>query len=156
MDEGQDVAAAGTAGENDTAEAQSSMLPPLGRDAILGADDIQVQWVAVPEWKGSVLVKGMSGRQLSAFQDSLMEEKKNGERKSSLMDFHAKLAAMCIVYPDSHDRMFSAADVAKLSQRSGAALMRVCEVAQKLSGMTKADVDSLVADLKNDPGAASS
>lgn len=136
-------------------DAAPAQLTPLTRDAILGAQDIKTEWVAVPEWGGAVLVKGMTGRQRDAFEESLLEEKK-GERKTSLRDFRAKLVAASVVYPESHDRMFSQSDVAKLSERSAAALARVCDVAQRLSGMTKDDVDDMVADLKNGRSAASS
>ena len=47
----------------------------LGKKAILAAQDIPTEPVAVPEWGGEVLVRGLSGADRDAFEASVVEQK---------------------------------------------------------------------------------
>ena len=50
----------------------------LSRDDILKAADNEPEEVDVPEWGGSVLVRGMTGRERDAFEVSLMQPGRRG------------------------------------------------------------------------------
>lgn len=113
----------------------------LTRDQILAAPDLPREEVDVPEWGGSVLVSGLSGTDRDAFEASIVEVQ-GSERKMDLENIRAKLVARSIV-DDAGQRLFSDADVRKLGAKSAVALQRVFEVAQRLSGLTPADVKEL-------------
>ena len=77
----------------------------LSRDTILQREDIVTEDVEVPEWSGTVRVRGMSGVERDAFEASLIEQSvANGQRKrrnqtatkSNLANVRAKLCAWCI------------------------------------------------------------
>ena len=54
----------------------------LSRDTILQREDIKTEDVEVPEWGGTVRVRGMSGVERDAFEASLIEQPAaNGQRK---------------------------------------------------------------------------
>ena len=54
----------------------------LSRDAILQREDIKTEDVEVPEWGGTVRVRGMSGVERDAFEASLIEQPRaNGSAK---------------------------------------------------------------------------
>ena len=54
----------------------------LSRDTILQREDIVTEDVEVPEWSGTVRVRGMSGVERDAFEASLIEQPvANGQRK---------------------------------------------------------------------------
>lgn len=116
----------------------------LSRDAILGASDLDTEEVEVPEWGGTVLVRGLSGNERDKLEESIT---KNG--KVSLDSFSAKLAAASIV-DDNGDRMFSQSDVKKLGQKSARALNRVQAAAQRLSRISDEDVAELAGN--SEPG----
>ena len=46
----------------------------LSRDAILQREDIKTEDVEVPEWGGTVRVRGMTGVQRDAFEASLIQQ----------------------------------------------------------------------------------
>lgn len=116
----------------------------LTREAILTADDLQVEVVEVPEWGGTVRVRGLTGAERDAFEASVIDLASNGRRAPvmNLVNLRAKLAARCIV-DEQGIRLFSDADIAALGQKSAHALQRVFEAAQRLSGLTKEDVEEL-------------
>lgn len=121
------------------------VLDLLTKDQILDADDLQSQVVPVPEWGGSVLIRGMTGIERDAFEESLLKGK-GKNTKVNMQNIRAKLVAHSVVNGDG-ERMFSDADVRALGQKSAAALDRIFDVAQELSGITKADVEELAANL---------
>jgi hypothetical protein len=111
----------------------------LTKDAILAAVDLPTERVSVPEWGGDVLVRGLDGRDRDAFEASLVVQ---AGGPVNLANIRARLCAACIV-DEAGERLFSDADMDALGRKSGAALDRVFSVAQRLSGMTEADVKSL-------------
>lgn len=124
------------------AEVQEKAPVFLNRDQILHARDEQVEVVHVPEWGGYVRVRGMSGSQRDAFEESVFTRDSSGDREFDGHDFKAKFVARVIV-DDHGTRMFTSEDVGKLTQRSARALQRVFDVGAKLSGMSKEDIRSL-------------
>lgn len=117
----------------------------MTKDDIFGMDDIPHEYVQVPQWKGgTVCVVGLSGAAKNQYQQQLIEVK--GEsRRIRLENSTAKLAALTIV--DNHvnrRRLFSEGDVLKLGTKSAAALEVIIEVANRLSGMSKKEVEDFV------------
>ncbi len=113
----------------------------LGRDDILKAKDIETKEVYVPEWKGSVIVKALNGAERDAFEESLLVGK-GPNKELNMANVRAKLVAMSVV-DEEGNRIFSDADVKELSKKSATALQRIFAVAQKLSGLTEADIEEL-------------
>lgn len=120
----------------------------LTRDQILDANDLEIQEVNVPEWGGTVLVRGMTGVERDAFEGSLVKGK--GKNTTVNMDnIRAKLVASSIVDQDGQ-RLFTDQDVQALGKKSAAALDRVFAVAQELSGISQSDVEDLAKNLPGD------
>jgi hypothetical protein len=123
-----------------------------GKD-ILDADDILIEKVPVPEWGGSVCVKGMTGQERDKYEGDIIKSsagKKPGSAEYNLENMRAKLCSMTACDEDGK-RLFSERDVRKLGAKSASALQRVFEVAQKLSGITDEDIESLAEGLEEDP-----
>lgn len=113
----------------------------LTKDQILESQDIPEQVVEVPEWGGFVKVRGMTGIERDQFESSIMR----GKGKNIQLNWNnirAKLVAKSIVNGNG-ENLFTDADVAALGKKSAAALDRVFEIAQKLSGITKEDIEEL-------------
>ena len=121
----------------------------LGRDEILGADDLPVEEVEVPEWGGSVLVRGLTGGQRDAFEMMVLNWR---DKDRSIENLRATLAAWCIVDADGKRLFNDSSDVRRLAQKSARALERVFDAARRASGLTEADVEELA---KNSGGAQS-
>lgn len=110
----------------------------LNRDAILTADDLQTEDVQVPEWGGTVRVRSLIGSERDAFEAHVAGDGK----KANLDNLRARLVALTIV-DDKGERVFSDGDVKKLGMKNAAALNRVFDAAQRLSGLTEADVEEM-------------
>lgn len=114
------------------------MTQYLSAEAILNADDLDIEDVDVPEWGGTVRVRGMSGIERDKF-----EARFAGDRAKQGENFRAHLAAACMV-DDQGKRLFrSEAEVKRLGDRSAQALSRVCDVAMRLSAITDEDQEEL-------------
>lgn len=152
----------------------------LTKDQILkNRDNRKTAIVDTPEWGGSVLIIELSGRERDDYESELIQISgvgKKATQKLNTRNIRAKLVARCVVNPDDFDlheangmvisavlkpgktptRMFnSSVDVENLGDVSGAALDRVFEKCQTLSGIRDEDIEELVGELKNDLSADS-
>ena len=122
----------------------------LKRDDILKVQDIKTEKVEVTEWGGYVYVKGMTGAERDAFESSIVEMRGKGNTRVKLENIRAKLVALTAC-DEKGERLFDNKDAEALGKKSAAALQRVFEVAQRLSGITTSDVDELVKGLEENP-----
>lgn len=104
----------------------------LTKDEILAADDLFTEDVEVPEWGGTVRIRGMTALQLDQWE---MRIAKARERGMTDIDFRASCVAQCIVDEDGN-RVFNIQDVVALSKKSGAVLDRLFDIVRDKSGMT--------------------
>ena len=113
----------------------------LGRDAILAIDDLPKEEVYVPEWKTWICVRALTGAERDAFESSVVEQR-GKSTKMNLRNIRAKLVALTAV-DEEGKRLFTDDDAALLGKKSAAALDRVFDVAQRLSGLRQEDVEEL-------------
>jgi hypothetical protein len=125
----------------------------LTRDQILKVDDIQFEDVQVPEWGGAVRVRGLTGAQRDELEASVVEQR-GRKTRVNLQNLRAKLVAMAAV-DEQGKRVFSDGDVAALGQKSAAALQRVFDAAQRLSGLSDQDIEELTKNSASGQSAAS-
>lgn len=119
----------------------------LTKAQILAADDLLREVVEVPEWGGEVMVRGLDGAARDQYEAEflLIGEIQAGERPTyelDLLNARARLVALSVV-DENDQRIFSDEDVVALGKKSSQALDRVYEVAQRLSGLSKKDVEEL-------------
>jgi len=123
----------------------------LTREAILSAQDVATDYVDVPEWGGTVKVRGLTGRARDSLEARFANEQ-GVVSSNKAGDFRAAFVALSIV--DDTDRLlFSEADIEGLGEKSSTALQRVFETAIRLSAVRPGDVDGMVETLKSDPTA---
>lgn len=115
----------------------------LSKDAILGANDRRTVDVEVPEWGGTVRVRALSGAERDAYEVALAGVRPDGSRRINLVNVRARLVAMACI-DDAGERLFTDADAAALGDKSGTAMQRVFDAAQRLSGLSDADIEELV------------
>ena len=133
----------------------------LTREAILARDDEQSETVEVPEWDGSVRVRGLTGRERDLWEQSLTEDKPGRRRKKkeamrvNMDNMRAGLCALCIVDEDGK-RLFAQTDVVALGEKNAAAIDKLFDVATRLSGISEDDVDDLAEAMTESPFDASS
>jgi hypothetical protein len=125
----------------------------LTRENILQAQDIQTEEVEVPEWGGTVLVRGLMGEERDALEASMIEGK-GKNYNVNLRNLRAKLVARSVV-DENGKRIFEDSDIAALGKKSATALARVYDVAQRLSGLSNEDVGELTKNSKAAPSEGS-
>ena len=127
----------------------------LTRDDILSAKDLKHEDVDVPEWGGTVRVRGLKGVERDEFESSIVVTNPDGTTRVESKAMRARLCSLTVV-GENDVRLFTADDVAALGQKSAAALERVFDVAMKLAGMSKDEVDKLGKDSEETPADDSS
>ena len=128
---------------------KDKVMPVLSRDDILAVDDIKIESMDVPEWGGSVFVRGMTGAERDQFESSIISIDGDNQ-KVDMRDIRAKLCSKSICDEDGK-KLFTPADIKELSKKSAVALQRVFKVAQRLSGITDDDVEELAEGLEDRP-----
>ena len=68
----------------------------LTKERILAVDDIVTEDVDVPEWGGTVRVRGLSGTERDAFESSMIE-RRGKKVETNLTNLRAKLVAASVV-----------------------------------------------------------
>lgn len=102
------------------------------RDRILNAPDIQHEVVTVPEWGVDVQVRSMSARERA---DMFQEAATGGEL--DFVKLFPSLVIACTYDPATGEKLFTAADLDRLLEKSGSALELVATAAMRVSGMDK-------------------
>lgn len=113
----------------------------LTKEKILGIKDLQIEEVVIPEWEGSVFVRGMTGAERDAFESSVVDIRGTSQ-KINMLNVRAKLVSLTTCDEDGN-RLFEDADVIELGKKSASALQRIFDVAQRLSGLTKDELKAL-------------
>ncbi len=95
---------------------------------ILGAEDITIEDVQVPEWSGIVRLKSMTALEVQNFLEK--------QEVNKIDKFHsaALLVSLCAVGPDG-EQIFTSDDLVALRSKSFRAIMRLQKVAMKINGL---------------------
>lgn len=116
-------------------------MKELTAEEILGSHDIIEELLEVPEWKGTVRVRGLTGRERDAYEASLLDQR-GRSTKANLQNARTKLVVLAVHNPDG-SRMFNESQISELSSKSAAALDRIWQKARDLSGMSDEDIEEL-------------
>lgn len=131
------------------------VLVLLGRKEILLAHDLKHEDVEVPEWGGTVRVRGLKGVERDEFESSIVVTNPDGSTRVESKAMRARLVTLTVV-DDKGVRLFTQDDVNALGQKSASALERVFDVAMRLAGMSKDEVEKLGKDSEETPSEDSS
>jgi hypothetical protein len=123
----------------------------LNKKQILECSDIESEVVKVPEWDGQVMVYGLTNGEKDDFENSLVsKDAQTGKRSIDMKYASARLCSMCIRDEDGNN-VFDQSDVIALSKKSGRAVQRIYDVAEKLSGLGDGAVKEMVKNSEKTP-----
>ena len=113
----------------------------LTRNAILEVDDLGLEELEIPEWGGYIMVSGISAKQRDILESSIL--KSQNSQNVNIEDLRAQL--VCMTARDEEGTLLFNAkkDLNEVNKKSSRAIDRIFAKAQKMSGMTKEDVDEL-------------
>jgi hypothetical protein len=117
----------------------------LSRDEILGANDLKIELVDVPEWNGSVYVKNLDGTARDEFEGSRVQMV-DGKVEMVHANTRARLLSMSVC-DEAGKLLFTRMDILDLGHKSGQALDRLYEVATRLSALRPADLEEKIKNL---------
>jgi len=122
--------------------------PVLTRESILSAPDVDIEYVQVPEWKGGLYVRNLSGTQRDAFENACAKARRGGA-----LDVRGLMTRYVVLTACDADgtAVFTDADVDALNAKSARALSRVFDAAQRVNAMTDEDVENLLGNSGSDP-----
>ena len=113
----------------------------LSKAQILAADALPREQVSVPEWGGDVFVRALTASERDAFEQELTVQR-GKQIEVNMKDVRAKLCSRAIC-DEAGERLFTDGEIHALGAKSAAVVTRLFEVAQRLSGLTGADVEQL-------------
>lgn len=122
----------------------------LSRDDIMRAQDLKRELVEVPEWGGSVYVRGLTGSERGLWEQSLSRVQPTAPGREAAVQFHLEemrvtLCTLCLV-DENGARLFKDQEVKLLGRKSSQALQRVYDVAARLSAIGEGAVAQEVKD----------
>jgi hypothetical protein len=122
----------------------------LTRDEILEAEDLKRADVPVPEWGGTLLVRGLTGKERDQYEESMIRWQSGNKIGANMTNARARLVSMAAI-DEEGKRLFSDRDVRALGEKSGKALDRVFDVVAALSGIGDAEIKELTANFDEGP-----
>lgn len=115
----------------------------LTKQEILKANDSKVQEVDVPEWGGSVRVKGLNALQRQQRQKEIV--KAYDDKGNPILNMDAivdQLPFLAMVLVDGNDNpLFTEVDLKELGSKNPAILDRLAKVGRELSGLEQKAVE---------------
>jgi hypothetical protein len=118
----------------------------LSKSSIIAAEDFRLEKVHVPEWKGDVYLRVISGTDRDHFEESYADQKMRAFRIRFL------LITLC---DEGGERLFEDKDIDLLGKKSSVVINRLFEEAWKLNAFTQEAVDALGEDSADAPSDAS-
>jgi hypothetical protein len=128
----------------------------LTRDQIFAIDDLPTETVEVPEWGGSVIVRGLTAAETDDYELSSVVERAKGSKDAviSLANLRARLVVRAVVN-EAGERLFSDDDAERLGRMSGLAVGRIFPTAQRLSGLSRKAMEEIAGNSGGESGFAS-
>lgn len=111
----------------------------LNRASILAAQDTPTIDVKIPEWKGSVRVRTLTAQARDFLELGIDAERK--EMGGAMANIRARYAIACTVGEDG-EPLFTLDDLEALGQKSGNALDKIYQAAEKLNKLSPGDVET--------------
>lgn len=115
----------------------------LTRDQILGAIDLHIEAVFVPEWGGTVYVRNLNGKGRDSFEGSRIRIKENNKVEMIHDNTRARLLALTLC-DESGTLLFSEEDITALGEKNASTLDMLFDVAQRLAGLRQQDLEQKV------------
>jgi len=125
----------------------------LSKDQIWQVEDTLIVDVHVPEWNGTVRLRGLSGAERDAFEAESVQQVGSDVRVNK-RNFRARLIAACAINEDGTP-LFDKRDIIHLGQKAAKPLDRLFDECLRLNGMRPDDVKELTENLEEVPNAAS-
>lgn len=123
----------------------------LTKDQILSADDLDTEDIEVPEWNGTVRLRGMTGTERDKLEFQIGLARNNG---SPEVDIRAGCVGKCLLN-ENDDRLFTDGEIRALGGKSGAVLDRLFDIVRNKSGMTDENLKAAARNLGLRPNGAS-
>lgn len=122
----------------------------LNKQDILQARDVVKEMLEVPEWGGTIYIRSISAAERGLIEEGAARFKESkGKNDTFARTFTVKMVSMSVC-DENGQRLFEDKDIALLQQKNAAVISRIAEVAQRLSGFSKQDLEELE---KNSPEA---
>jgi hypothetical protein len=125
----------------------------FSKAALLAADDRKYEDVRVPEWGDELVrVRSLTALEKDTFEKSMTTYRREGQRyvaMPNLTNMRGRMVVLCIVDPETKERMFTDSDAALLGAKNSAAVDRIVEACKRLSGWDNADLQKMEEELKN-------
>jgi hypothetical protein len=101
----------------------------LGKAEILGADDLRIEKVPVPEWGGDVCVRNLHGWERDKHDEFVQE----AQEKKDYTHSRARLVSVSLCDETGKSLGFTEADMLALSNKNAAPLDRLYKACVRLS-----------------------
>lgn len=115
----------------------------LSKQSILQAKDMRIERVHVPEWNGEVCLKSITAAERGQIEAAAARFRESrGKDETFARTFTLKIVSMALC-DELGNRLFDDGDFAELAKKNAAVIARLAEVAQRLSGFGKEDLEEL-------------
>lgn len=115
----------------------------LSKEEIFAMDDLKMETISILEWQGKKInIIELPATERDEFENWMLSNK--GDKKYE--NFRARLCSLCIVNEEKK-RIFTKDDIEQLGRKSASVLDKICNIAQRLSGMLQEDVDKATKNL---------
>ena len=124
-------------------------MTKLTKDDIFKADDLPTKDMDLSDWVGTLTIRTLTGAERDQFESAFVNQD-----QIDIRGLKARLIQLTVQNGDGQP-MFTKADLQKINSKSASVIDRIFQESQRLSGLTKEDVDELVGNSGTAPTDAS-
>lgn len=111
----------------------------LTRESIFASDDTGFESIEVPEWGGTLYVRGLNGLEREEMENHFL---KGDDSSVDITGQKVKMLIACVVDKD-RNQIFKPNDAGKINKKSGVVIDKIFGVCCRLSGLTDAAIEEI-------------
>lgn len=104
----------------------------LNRDSILNANDFETTEVDVPEWGGTVILRGLSAADRDHYEAEFAQTQ-------DMTNMRSRLVVKALVDHEGN-RLFTDKDADELGKKNARVVLRLFDLVRQMSGMSDEDL----------------
>ena len=123
----------------------------LTKEQIFQCTDIKIEKLHIEAWGGDIYVRSMTGTERDKFESSnVVKDRKTQTYDVRMENLRARLVVLTVC-DETGGRIFTDEDAKEIGRKNAAVIAQIYDVAARLSGITKEDIEEITKNSLGEP-----
>ena len=123
----------------------------LTKEQIFQCTDIKIEKLHIEAWGGDIYVRSMTGTERDKFESSnVVKDRKTQTYDVRMENLRTRLVVLTVC-DETGGRIFTDEDAKEIGRKNAAVIAQIYDVAARLSGITKEDIEEITKNSLGEP-----